>query len=146
MKKAGKPLQVTSRELPLRPRQDVLAMYADKPTDLGKCPVRQVLDQVGDKWSTLLVMLLDEGPMRFNAVRRAIPDVSQRMLTQTLRNLQRDGLVARQVYPTVPPAVEYSLTPLGRSLLKPIYALTEWANTNMGEVLKARAAFEAHER
>ena len=105
-------------------RQEIIAMYEASP---GACPVRQVLDQVGDKWTTLIIMLLDEGPARFNALRRAIPDISQRMLTQTLRNLQRDGLVARKVYPTVPPAVEYSLTPLGRSLLGPIGVLADWA-------------------
>lgn len=121
-------------------RQEIVDMYEANP---GACPVRQVLDQVGDKWTTLIIMLLDEGPARFNALRRAIPDISQRMLTQTLRNLQRDGLVARQVFPTVPPAVEYSLTPLGRSLLGPINVLAKWADENMAEVLKAREAFKA---
>lgn len=121
-------------------RQDIVAMYEASP---DACPVRQVLDQVGDKWTTLIIMLLDESPARFNALRRAIPDISQRMLTQTLRNLQRDGLVSRKVFPTVPPAVEYSLTPLGRSLLGPINVLTQWANENMAEVMKARAAFAA---
>lgn len=123
-------------------RQDIVAMYESNP---GACPVRQVLDQVGDKWTTLIIMLLDESPARFNALRRAIPDISQRMLTQTLRNLQRDGLVARRVYPTVPPAVEYSLTPLGRSLLAPINVLAQWANENMAEVMKAREAFKAED-
>jgi len=123
-------------------RQDIVAMYESNP---GACPVRQVLDQVGDKWTTLIIMLLDESPARFNALRRAIPDISQRMLTQTLRNLQRDGLVARQVYPTVPPAVEYSLTPLGRSLLGPINVLAQWANENMAEVMRAREAFKAED-
>ncbi|MEQ1817532.1 MAG: helix-turn-helix domain-containing protein [Terricaulis sp.] len=121
-------------------RQDIVAMYENNP---GACPVRQVLDQVGDKWTTLIIMLLDESPARFNALRRAIPDISQRMLTQTLRNLQRDGLVSRQVFPTVPPAVEYSLTPLGRSLLGPINVLAQWAEQNMAEVMKAREAFSA---
>ncbi|MEQ1489624.1 MAG: helix-turn-helix domain-containing protein [Terricaulis sp.] len=123
-------------------RQDIVAMYESNP---GACPVRQVLDQVGDKWTTLIIMLLDESPARFNALRRAIPDISQRMLTQTLRNLQRDGLVARRVYPTVPPAVEYSLTPLGRSLLGPINVLAQWANENMAEVMRAREAFKAED-
>lgn len=109
--------------------------------DLEKCPIRQVLDRVGNKWATLIIILLAEGPLRFNALGRAVPDISQRMLTQTLRDLQSDGLVARQVYPTVPPAVEYSLTPLGRSLLDPIYALTQWAEQNMENVLIARASF-----
>ncbi|MCX7357162.1 MAG: helix-turn-helix domain-containing protein [Alphaproteobacteria bacterium] len=121
-------------------RQEIVALYEPNP---GACPVRQVLDQVGDKWTTLIIMLLDEGPARFNALRRSIPDISQRMLTQTLRNLQRDGLVARQVFPTVPPAVEYSLTPLGRSLLGPINVLAQWAEQNMAEVMKAREVFKA---
>ncbi len=119
-------------------RQEIVEMYESNP---GACPVRQVLDQVGDKWTTLIIMLLEESPARFNALRRAIPDISQRMLTQTLRNLQRDGLVARRVFPTVPPAVEYSLTPLGRSLLGPIHVLAQWAEENMAEVMKAREAF-----
>lgn len=130
-------------------REDITAMYEAHRSEsgphgnLGACPVRQVLDHVGDKWTTLIIMLLDEGPARFNALRRAIPDISQRMLTQTLRSLQRDGLVARKVFPTVPPAVEYSLTPLGRSLLGPIYALTQWADENFAQVMQARATYEA---
>lgn len=129
-------------------RDEITAMYQSHRQDdgphgnLGACPVRQVLDHVGDKWTVLIVMLLDEGPVRFNGLRRALPDISQRMLTQTLRSLQRDGLVARRVYPSVPPAVEYSLTPLGRSLLGPIYHLAQWADENFAHVMQARAAFE----
>lgn len=117
------------------------AMSARANGDFDRCPIRQVLDRVGDKWTTLILMLLDAKPMRFSALRRAVPDISQRMLSQTLRNLQCDGLIARQVFPTVPPAVEYSLTPLGRSLLDPLMALSAWAEKNMDEVLKARASF-----
>ena len=82
------------------------------------CPVRDVLDQLGDKWSTLLVITLADGPRRFSALRRAVPDISQRMLTQTLRDLERDGLIT-QVYPTKPPSVDYRLSALGRLLLEP---------------------------
>jgi DNA-binding HxlR family transcriptional regulator len=121
--------------------ETLAAITARANGDLGKCPIRQVLDRVGDKWTALIVMVLDPQPMRFSALRRAIPDVSQRMLTQTLRNLQCDGLVARKVYPSIPPAVEYSLTPLGRSLLEPLQALSNWADRNMEEILRARAAF-----
>jgi DNA-binding HxlR family transcriptional regulator len=110
--------------------------------DLGNCPVRQVLDKVGDKWSTLFVMVLGERPHRFGELRRAVPDISQRMLTQTLRELQRDGLVSRQVFPTTPPGVEYSLTPLGRSLLEPLSHLVKWADANHAEIRQARDAFE----
>jgi DNA-binding HxlR family transcriptional regulator len=110
--------------------------------DLGNCPVRQVLDKVGDKWSTLFVMVLGERPHRFGELRRAVPDISQRMLTQTLRELQRDGLVSRKVFPTTPPGVEYSLTPLGRSLLEPLSHLVNWADANHAEIRQARNAFE----
>jgi DNA-binding HxlR family transcriptional regulator len=110
--------------------------------DLGNCPVRQVLDKLGDKWSTLFVMVLGERPHRFGELRRAVPDISQRMLTQTLRELQRDGLVSRKVFPTTPPGVEYSLTPLGRSLLEPLSHLVNWADANHAEIRQARDAFE----
>lgn len=106
------------------------------------CPVRDVLDQIGDKWSTLLILVLADGPLRFGALRRAVPDISQRMLTQTLRDLQRDGLISRHVHPTVPPSVEYRLTPLGCSLLDPLRHLIRWAEEHHGEIRTARAAFE----
>ena len=95
--------------------------------DFERCPIRDVLDQIGDKWSTLLLLTLAEGPQRFGAIKRMVPDISQRMLTQTLRDLQRDGLINRTVFPTTPPSVEYRLTPLGQSLLKPLAGLIAWA-------------------
>lgn len=106
------------------------------------CPVRDVLDQIGDKWSTLIVQTLAPGPQRFGALRRAVPDISQRMLTQTLRDLQRDGLVSRTVFPTVPPSVEYRLTPLGASLLEPLRGLIAWAEANHAAITASRQAFE----
>lgn len=109
---------------------------------LANCPIRDVLDQIGDKWSTLFISLLGEKPHRFGELRRAIPDISQRMLTQTLRDLQRDGLVSRHVYPTVPPSVEYSLTPLGQSLLEPLSHLIRWAEDHHGHIRAARGEFE----
>lgn len=105
---------------------------------LANCPVRDVLDRIGDKWSMLLLITLSEGPLRFGRLRRALPDISQRMLTQTLRDLQRDGLVDRRVYPTVPPSVEYRLTALGESLLDPLNALVQWADAHHGEIRAAR--------
>jgi DNA-binding HxlR family transcriptional regulator len=84
-----------------------------------QCPVRDVLDRIGDKWSTLILVTLANGPLRFSAVQRAIPDISKRMLTQTFRDLQRDGLIARTVFPTRPPSVEYRLTPWARQFSSP---------------------------
>ncbi len=106
------------------------------------CPVRGVLDRIGDKWSTLMVLTLALRPHRFGELKRAIPDISQRMLTQTLRDLQRDGYVARKVFPTTPPAVEYRLTDLGRSLTVPLAGLVDWAVRTRGEIEAARAAFD----
>lgn len=111
--------------------------------ELDNCPVRDVLSRVGAKWSTLIIVTLGEQPLRFGALRRSIPDISQRMLTKTLRDLQRDGLVHREVFPTVPPSVEYSLTDLGSSLLAPLEPLIEWAAANHTEIRQAREAFEA---
>ena len=108
----------------------------------GDCPVRDVLDRIGDKWSTVIIGLLSAGPRRFGDLRRRIPDISQRMLTQTLRNLQWDGLVARQVLPATPPGVEYSLTTLGHSFTVPLQQLIAWAGSNHQAVRAARAAFE----
>jgi len=108
-----------------------------------QCPVRQVLDKISDKWSMLLVMVLANGPRRFNQLRRDIPDISQKMLTQTLRDLERDGLVARQVFPTKPPSVEYSLTPMGQSIIVPFGHLIRWANANHPDINQARVHFDA---
>src|SRR5947209_7071409 len=94
---------------------------------LAECPTRAVLATIADKWATLVIDLLGRGPQRFGALRRSIGGISQKMLTQTLRNLERDGLVARRVYPTTPPSVEYSLTPLGHTLSAPLGALRAWA-------------------
>ena len=108
----------------------------------GACPVRGLLDRVGDTWSVLIVLNLGAGKRRFSELRRNVAGISQRMLTQTLRALERDGLVKRTVYPTNPPAVEYELTDLGGSLLAPISALTEWAVANQSAIETARAGFD----
>jgi DNA-binding HxlR family transcriptional regulator len=106
------------------------------------CPVREVMGHLGDKWTTLLVIVLADGPKRFSAIRRAVPDISQRMLTRTLRDLERDGLLNRQVFPTKPPSVEYSLTPLGQSLLEPLAGLVAWATTAHPAITASRAAYD----
>lgn len=104
---------------------------------------REVLNLVGGKWSVMVVVALGEGPVRFNELRRRVVGISQRVLTQTLRGLEREGLVLRTVIPTVPPGVDYALTPLGRSLFGPIVGLVTWANSNRGEVEAARSAFDS---
>lgn len=111
--------------------------------DAARCPVRDVLDQIAGKWTTLLMIMLAERPHRFGELRRGLPDISQRMLTQSLRDLQRDGLVSRHVHPTVPPSVEYRLTPLGASLLEPLAAIVAWASEHHGAIRAARAAYDA---
>jgi DNA-binding HxlR family transcriptional regulator len=104
--------------------------------------VSQVLARVGDKWSVLVVMQLAEGPLRFSEIKRRINGISQRMLTLTLRGLERDGLATRKVYPTVPPRVDYALSDLGRSLTKPVLALGQWALTHIDEIDAARKKFD----
>ena len=107
--------------------------------------VSEVLDRVGDKWSVLVVATLGDGPKRFNELRRAIASISQRMLTLTLRGLERDGLVTRTQFPTIPPRVDYELTELGCSLLTPVNALGAWARQNRQKIKQARAKFDAAE-
>lgn len=109
----------------------------------GGCPVRGVLDKISDKWSMLLVMTLASGPKRFTQLRREVPDISQKMLTQTLRDLQRDGMVARQVFDTKPPSVEYRLTSMGESIIVPFGHLIHWASDNHPRIDQARASFDA---
>jgi len=111
--------------------------------NFADCPVRDVIQGISGKWSSLLVMALAERPYRFGELRRLVPDISQRMLTQTLHELQRDGYVHREVFPTKPPSVEYSLTDLGRSMFVPLYHLVQWAELNHDAVRNARTAFDA---
>ena len=105
--------------------------------------VSEVLDRVGDKWTVLVVSELGQGTRRFNELRRALGSISQRMLTLTLRALERDGLVMRTVFPTIPPRVEYELTKLGRSLLEPVSGLSLWARRNRAVIEEARRRFDA---
>jgi DNA-binding HxlR family transcriptional regulator len=105
--------------------------------------VSEVLSRIGDKWTVLVVSLLGDGPKRFNEIRRALGSISQRMLTLTLRGLERDGLVTRTVFPIVPPRVDYELTRLGRSLLEPVSGIGLWARQNRAAIQEARERFDA---
>lgn len=108
-----------------------------------ECPkISQVLARVGEKWSVLIIIMLAERPRRFSELKRAIGGVSQRMLTLSLRGLERDGLVKRTVFPVVPPRVEYELTPLGQSLHSPVSALGQWVRSHLPEIDAAREAFD----
>lgn len=108
------------------------------------CPVRDVLAQIGDKWSMLVLLTLEQQPprARFSALRREIGDISQRMLTVTLRSLERDGLISRTVYPEIPPRVEYELTEMGRGLLAPVKELVGWARTNKAQLERSRRHYD----
>lgn len=110
--------------------------------DPATCPVRQVLDGLGDKWSILVLAALHITPRRFSELRRAIPDVSQKMLTHTLRKLERDGLIERAVTPSSPPRVDYKLHPLGQSLFVRLSHLASWAIENRAEIDAARSSFD----
>ena len=107
------------------------------------CPTRLVLDRLADKWALLVLNRVSKEPVRFNKLRRDIEGVSQKVPTQTLRNLERDGLISRQVFPTVPVTVEYSLTPLGQTLTKTVATLAHWAEENFDAVLLAQQSFDA---
>ncbi|MEM4986083.1 helix-turn-helix domain-containing protein [Collimonas sp. H4R21] len=104
--------------------------------------ISSVLARVGDKWSVLIIVLLGDGPKRFNEIKRAVGGISQRMLTLTLRGLERDGLVTRTQFPTIPPRVDYELTDLGRSLWSAVEPLGVWARSHVGHITKARAGFD----
>jgi len=124
-------------------RRIISALAAPSPPESGAgCPLRDVLDRVGDKWSVLVVVLLKDGKLRFSDLRRSVEGISQRMLTHTLRQLERDGLVERTVYPSVPVRVEYELTVLGRTLIEPLAALAQWAENHRGVILSARDAYD----
>ncbi len=110
--------------------------------EASECPVRDVLDRVGDKWSVLIVSYLSEGPQRFSALAREVPDISKRMLTETLRNLERDGLLIRTVFPTKPPSVTYELTPVGHELMTVLIPLIRWADTRHSTIRTAREAYD----
>jgi DNA-binding HxlR family transcriptional regulator len=106
------------------------------------CPTRVILDRIGDKWTVLVVLLLSNGPLRFTELRDGIGRVAPKVLTKTLRRLERDGLLTREVFAEVPPRVEYTLTPLGRSLISPISAVTEWAETHVPAISQAQRHYD----
>ena len=127
-----------------RPRQEgtvLIPSNLEVPEDCRA--VSEVLARVGDKWTVLVVGVLGDGPKRFNELRRALGSISQRMLTLTLRGLERDGLVTRTMFPSIPPRVDYALTKLGRSLLEPVSGLGLWARQNRSAIDDARRRFDA---
>jgi DNA-binding HxlR family transcriptional regulator len=134
-------LKGTTMDAPI-PFSDRIRMLQGEQS-LENCPVRQVMQGIFGKWSTLLLLALAERPYRFGELRRLVPDISQRMLTQTLRDLERDGYVYRKVYPTKPPSVEYGLTGLGTSMLTPLNDLVIWAGDNFARVDAARKQYDA---
>ncbi len=107
------------------------------------CPTRLALDRIADKWTTLIIGMLENRPRRFSELKREIEGISQKMLTQTLRDLERDGLVTRTVYAQVPPRVEYQLTPLGQTLREPIAAIRHWAEVNINDIVRAQSVYDA---
>lgn len=112
----------------------------------ARCPTRMVLDRIADKWAMLILGRLEDGPVRFNQLRREIDGVSQKVLSQSLKRLERDGLILRTVFPTVPVTVEYALTPLGRTLTETFSSVRRWAETNIEAVLAAQAAYDSGDR
>jgi DNA-binding HxlR family transcriptional regulator len=106
------------------------------------CPTRQILDRIGDQWTVLIVLVLSAGPLRFTEIGKRVEGISQKMLTQTLRSLVRDGMVRRTAYAVIPPRVDYELTGLGRDLVEPLGVLEQWARTHMDQVLQAREKFD----
>ncbi|MGV7206669.1 winged helix-turn-helix transcriptional regulator [Oxalobacteraceae bacterium A2-2] len=109
----------------------------------GGCrATREILDRVGDKWSLYIIAALSNGTLRFNELKRRVDGISQRMLTLTLRGMERDGLITRTIYPTIPPRVDYELTELGRTLLGPVMALVNWANDNQLAITEAHQRFD----
>ena len=125
------------------PLASLFDAWQDVGFDAKACPVRNVLDRVGDKWTMLALVALASRPRRFSELHRAIPDISKRMLTQTLRELERDGLADREVFPTKPPQVRYSLSSLGTSVLRPLAGLVGWADESYPAIREARQRFDA---
>ena len=106
------------------------------------CPVRNVLDHISTKWTPLILLTLQSGPLRFAQLHKQVPDISKRMLTQSLRDLERDGLLSRKVFPTKPPSVEYELTEMGASVMGPMNALVHWAKANFEKIRLSRHSFD----
>ena len=123
-------------------RRNRMAEWQAMGLDLHNCPIRSILDQVAAKWPVLILLEVHQEPKRFNMLLRAIPDISRRMLTQGLRDLEQNGLLTRTLFDTRPPAVEYALTALGRSLMDPLLALVDWAALNRAAVAEAHRLYD----
>ena len=120
-----------------------MSLHRSKAPYADRCPIRDVLERLGDRWTMLVLFTLEaHGTLRFSALKAEVADISQRMLAQTLRRLEQDGLVSRRVHPTVPPRVDYALTPLGQSFLKPMHGLLAWAQEHHEAVKAARAVYK----
>lgn len=126
------------RDVPL----DRLEQWKQQGFNPNNCPVRMVLDHVAAKWTSLILLELNNGPKRFNELGRTLPDISKRMLTQSLRDLERDGMVLRTVFDTKPPSVEYQLTELGQSFIAPFSEILDWAEANHERIMQSRAAYQ----
>lgn len=122
-----------------------LPLHAPDPFD-PRCPTRLLLDRIADKWTVLLLVVISNGPMRFNALKRQVGGISQKVLSQTLKSLERDGFVTRRAYATVPVTVEYALTPLGASLERTLAPLAQWASENIDVIARAQAQFDLRPR
>jgi DNA-binding HxlR family transcriptional regulator len=120
--------------------------WKEQSENLAICPVRSILNHIADKWSLVVLITLATQPQRFGKLRREIPEISQRMLTQTLSDLQENGLVIRTVFPTKPPSVEYSLSPLGESLMIPLWELVNWAIMHINEIECARDRYNDEDK
>jgi DNA-binding HxlR family transcriptional regulator len=118
-----------------------MTLHRNKQLWAQRCPIRDVLGRLGDRWTLLILLELEAGTLRFGELKRRISDISQRMLAQTLRHLEQDGLVKREVFPTIPPRVDYTLTELGHSLLVPVRSMLEWAKQNQEAIHAARASY-----
>ncbi len=132
------------------PQPTAINPVAAEPRDFEECkraivPVNEVLAQIGGKWTMYIIMALGHGPLRFSELKRKIDGVSQKMLTSTLRDLEKDGFVSRKVTPSIPPRVDYELTEMGIELREPIFVLTRWANANNTRIAAARERFAARE-
>src|SRR5881628_1247043 len=128
-----------------RIKKGAMAKMSSAPSVLEpQCPSRLVLDRIADKWTALVIQILARGTMRYAQLQRQIGGISQKMLTQTLRSLERDGLVRRTIYAVVPPKVEYALTPLGRTLIEPLQAICKWSEKHLSELEANRAKANAH--
>lgn len=140
---ADEPSELTSQASELSSQASKLTSQASELTrEPSSCRAREVLQRVGDKWSVLVIDLLGQGTRRFTELHRAIDGITARMLTVTLRGLERDGIVTRTIHPVIPPRVEYALTPMGRTLLDTIGQLVAWTDSHLPEIEAARAAYD----